>query len=364
MNKINELIKQGAPEFFERKSIIFHVEYPSICNQHCSYCLEGNFSDDRIINQPWETDKILKAIDKIFDAYDDSYALGFIIAGGEPTIQPSFLKLIEKLKSRKNTYQVVTTNFTQSEEFYRTLDIPLVTSLHLDFHEPQKWLEKTIALKDLILETRIMAHPQKMDKVKEAYNLFMQAKDKYKLSFSVEKIDAFTIKGKDDKLISYNPEYNIADKKWVQSHLTERQPYSEILSEKAGVLKSMFYSAVWYYKNGDKKTLQTEERNFKNWFCERNIVVIKSDGTLFFGWYCDTNTGYNIFKDDFFPKDKLKTVVCQNSVCPLSFGASSPKYKDISHAPKYTSKVKLLILKLDSKTKNLQRLYKLLKLIG
>jgi len=366
-NKKIKLIKQGAEELFEKKVMFFHIEFPNMCNQRCSYCIEGRYSDDMINYVPWNNDQAMSVIDKIFKAYDESYSLCFILVGGEPTLQPTFLDFVEKLKTRKNTHMILTTNFTQSVEYYRNLDIPMVTSLHLDYHDPKEWLKKTIELRDLIVETRIMAHSKKMDKVREAYNLFMEAKDKYNLSFTVEELFPFTILGANNKEISYEPEYAEEDREWLSNYITERTPYAESLKEKAGLITSLFYRAVWKYSNGEEKILQKYENHFCGWFCTRNFVIIKPNGNLYFGWNCECNSKYNIFRDKTFPIEKTKTIICDKTVCPLCFATSLPKHLYIKDAPKYVDKKYLLKLKLQEKMKSYKntsmKIYKFYKLI-
>ena len=361
-----KLIKQGSPYFFNHKAMIFHLAFTNICNQKCPYCTEGNFSENKIILDPTRKEDMIGAIDKIFDAYDETYELGFILVGGEPTMQDCFVDVVNKIKTRKNAYMVLTTNFTQSVEYYRNLDIPLITSMHLEFHEPKDWFEKTLELRDLILETRIMAHPKKMDKVKEAYELFNNASEKYSLSFSVERIDPVEIEGKNGTTITYEPKYKQEDIDWIKNHLTVRRELPQSLKEKSGFMSDIFYGATWQYSDGTEKKLQFEENKFKGWYCDRNFLFMYSDGRMIYGWSCESST-HNLFKEDCFPKKEVGPLICNRDKCPMSFAMLAPKYKSLKDAPKYYDKEELKnsfkVIESKSKNNQLNRIFRLVKLI-
>ena len=343
-----ELVRQGDIEQFEKETKLFHFEFTSICNQHCSYCLEGNFNPDKPKDDYSMAKDLLGTLDKIFKAYDEDIMLGFILVGGEPTLQTYFIDVVNKIKSRKNAFQVLTTNFSQSIEYYKELDIPLVTSMHLDSQEPEAWLEKTLALKDLVAHTRIMAHPQKMEKVIKTYNLFMEASKTVPLSFAVEEIFDFTINVKNFP-IDYKANYSKNDLDFVRNCKPVDCTLSESLNNKLGILKNMFYRSQWYCKDEKGeitvKMEDVEKNNFKNFFCERSMIIIRADGHLAYGWGC-YESSKNIYKNKTFPKHEVKTVVCQKACCPLSMGSTIPKYKNINYAPDYAKKPKLIALKI------------------
>jgi organic radical activating enzyme len=333
-----ELIKQGEKEYFKNKTILFHLEFTDVCNQHCSYCVEGNWDLNKPKCSCSKEEDILWAIDKIFEAYDENVGLGFIHVGGEPTLQPAFKTVVEKIKKRKNAFQVLTTNFTQSVEYYRELDIPLVTSLHFDSQEPKAWLEKTIQLCDLIANTRIMAHPQKMNLVKESYELFLEASKKYPLSFAVEEIFPCG---------DYTPNYAQQDLELIRSIKPVDCFYPQSLQEKLGVMNNLFYRWTWTFKdtNGDLIDKNEGPKNFKKFFCEQNMMLIRADGKLSLGWAC-RDSKINMYKVEKFPTNVVKTVVCKEKECPMGFASMFPKYKYMSDAPNYVKKSDLIWLKL------------------
>lgn len=342
-----ELIKQGDIEQFEEETKLFHFEFTDVCNQHCSYCIEGNFCSDKPHVEFSKKEDLLSTLDKIFDAYDDNIQLGFILVGGEPTCQKHFIDVVNKIKSRKNAFQILTTNFTQSVEYYRELDIALVTSLHLDSHEPKEWLDKTLALNDLVAHTRIMAHPQKMDKVKEAYNLFLEKSKAVPMSFAVEEISGFTI-DVEGRELSYSADYSAEDLGFVKNCKPVDAIFVDSLNEKMGILKNLFYRSQWIYKDANGQDLvkiEDGENNLKGYFCERSMVIIRPNGDLLYGFGCK-DANLNIFKSKKFPKSGFKTVICDKDRCPMSMGSTIPKYKEVKYAPDYAKKTELIALKI------------------
>lgn len=346
------LVKQGDSFQFQNKTIIFHFEYTSVCNQKCSYCLEGNYSPLKKSEKPSKKEDLLNTVDKIFDAYDKNVNLIFIHVGGEPTQQPYFIDVVKKIKKRENTHQILTTNFTKSIEYYRNLGIYLVTSMHLDFHEPITWLNKTLELNDLILETRIMAHPQKMKQVKEAYELFLANASKYSLNFSLEEILDFklTLQG---QTLEYKANYDKRDYEWLKSHSFKKQNQNNITENKQNkCLKHLFYGSQWTFSDNTVKEKQHNLNKFKGWFCERSIIIIRPNGSMIYGWGC-TNSKHNIYKEKKFPKKDICTVICDKENCPLNFAETLPKYKIIKFAPKYKNKFNLVLKRLEYNIKSI-----------
>lgn len=338
-----KLVKQGDEEQFNKETKLFHFEFTSNCNQHCSYCLEGNCDLNKPIVNFSKKDDLLNTLDKIFEAYDENVMLGFILVGGEPTIQPYFIDVVNKIKNRKNAFQVLTTNFTQTVEYYKELDIPLVTSLHLDSHNPDEWLEKTLQLKELIAHTRIMANPEKMDKVRQAYNLFSETSKKYPLSFAVEKVFGFSIVI-NGKKINYTPNYKEEDLEFIQNCTPIDAPYPNSLDAKMGCLKNIFYRSQWFYRDDKGQEIikidDVKQNNFKGFFCELSMIIIRADGDLFIG--CNSYNLHNIYNEQKFPKDEVKTVVCKKDCCSWGLNNTIPKYSSIEYAPVYKNKTDLL----------------------
>ncbi len=336
-----KLIKQGDPNFFKnRRILIIHLEFTSICNQTCSYCLEDNGNPDKIKENYSVESKLLGAITKIFAVANDDDFIGFVITGGEPTLQPAFENVIAKILSRKNTSVILTTNLSQSPEYYERINIPMVTSLHLDSQNPKEYLEKTKKLRHLIAHTRIMAHPKKMDLVEQTYKDFLETSKQTPLSFAVERIFPYG---------NYNPNYNPEYLEKLKDMPPVDCEYIQSLKDKLGLMENAFYRSLWHYDN--KITKKDGTTNFKYFYCERNLLVVQGNGTVKMCWCYDPKV--NIFDTDKLPENIFSTVICGHKNCPMGFATSVAKFLNKKDAPEYLNKKNLPRLSLRKGIKKL-----------
>lgn len=339
-------VAQGLTEAFERKHMMFHLEFTEVCNQRCSYCLEGNFDDNKPKPKASKKEDMIGTVEKIFKAFDESYDLYFVLIGGECTLQPHFMDVVNKIKSRKNTYMLLTTNFSHSIEFYRELDIPLITSVHFEFHEPKPWLEKTLKLQDLIAHTRIMAHPDKLDKVKELYELLKESSKNNQVSCDVGEllninmdVNGYTVR--------YNPNYSQEQLEFIRSLKPIICEYPDELSKRLGIFKGALLREEHFYKNkGSLVKGEKGSNNFKGWYCQRSVNRILGDGQIVYSW-CEEGRHHRLYSEDKYPKSEVGPIICYRSGCNIDFlNAVVPKYKSIKEAPAYMDKKYLLKLRL------------------
>jgi hypothetical protein len=118
------------------------------------------------------------------------------------------------------------------------------------------------------------------------------------------------------------------------------------LQKKLGVLSDLFYRYNWTYKDENDNLIEGNDGtdNYKNFYCERNMLVIHADGKLRIGWHCE-ELDINMYKIQNLPENLIKTVVCNKEKCPVSFAAQFPKYKSMEYAPNYVNKLDLMSLK-------------------
>ncbi len=152
--------------------------------------------------------------------------------------------------------------------------------------------------------------------------------------------------GQNGKKLEYQPCYNYEDIEWIKNHLTKHTEPIDELKRKSGFLWEIFYSAVWYYNNGEEKLLQLNEDKYKGWYCDRNFIFMYGSGQMNYGWSC-YGSCHNLFKDSCFPKDELKPLICERDFCTMSFGMLAPKYKSIKYAPTYHDKKELIKCRLN-----------------
>jgi sulfatase maturation enzyme AslB (radical SAM superfamily) len=367
MNQLN-IVANGSEFAFNNKHMILHMDLPEICNQHCSYCIIGNNFPEKPRSKLWTKEQFNEVLDKIFKTYDKDTCLGFVWAGGEPTLHPYFEEAVQKVKDRGNTYQILTTNLSKPVEYYKKLDIPIVVSLHLEFLTPKDCLEKILQLQDLTAFVRIMAFKEKFEEAKQAYLLFEEASKNNNISFKVFEIFAYDYELNNYR-IHYDPEYT---KEQIE-YLNNNKPiikYSAALKEKLGILDGAFFGDLWkaadckgkthalnvkqYYDNfkcnDDEcgRIVEAREafRTYKGWYCQMTVNRILADGTLSIAWCEFATQKYNLFKQDY---PKMLPRICPHDLCmPLVnrfICAIVPKYKSIKYAPKYQAKSALILLK-------------------
>lgn len=322
-----QLVRHGNPLLFgDTRVLVVHLEFTSVCNRQCSYCLEFNGDPNKLREEFSNETKMLEAIDKIFKIARDDDFIGFIIAGGEPTLQPSFKTVINKINARKNTAILLTTNFTQLADYYNELDVPLIVSLHLENNCTKTLFNKLKAVRHLIAHLRIMAHPRKEQEVKAMYAKALELSKEIPLDFAVERIFPFgNYKYYTDDYLS-----------WVNSAERHRCEYNKYLKDKLGLLSEFMHGGIWHRldENGNLTT-EGDAYNLFNFYCERNLLVLYKDGKILMNWCYDPNI--NIFNVDELPADLFSTVRCTRN-CTFGFTSACPKFRSIEYAPKYIKK--------------------------
>ena len=323
---MQKLIKQGEKLFFgDKRILLVHLEFTSVCNRHCSYCLEGNGFPDKIKEEFSDETAMLNAIDKIFNVANDNDFIGFIIVGGEPTLQPSLKTVINKIQSRKDTGIMLTTNFTQSVNYYKELDIPLIVSVHMEDNNILEVIEKIKQLNHLIVHVRFMALPEMFELAKLIYNDLLLLNNIIPLNLTISAVFAHGI---------YKPNYTQEYLDWIQNTLPIVNDYPESLNEKLKLLKNLFFHLTWWYKEGDNITeVGGGLPYYKGFYCERNLISIEKNGKIHQCWCNDP--GINIFTVDELPKDIFSTVICDKQECVMGYVSTFPKFKSMEYAPEY-----------------------------
>ena len=327
------LVKQGSEWFFgPQRVLITHLEFTDICNRHCSYCLEGNADIHRINDAPSDETKMVNLIEKIYRRIKPTDFMLFIIAGGEPTLQPALKAVIAKIYTRKNTEIMITTNFTQSAAFYRELNVPLITSLHLENNDVDAFLTKVEQLYDLIAHVRVMACPERFEEFKTVYAKVVQLHTRLPLNFACERIWPWG-NGK------YTPNYSAEYLDFLKTVIRGVPEYPESLQKRLQIAQGIFHVPDWWELiDGQLKKVPGRTDIFTGMHCERNLISIEKSGRLWISWCGDSTK--NAFDLGELPNGLFANVVCTNPICYLGFLAALPKYTTEDYAPEYIKSVK------------------------
>jgi organic radical activating enzyme len=149
---MNPIIKCGDPAV---GSIEFNWHLTNWCNYKCSYCpvltvITNNFKKDDHAESYKSVLERLSTIDHPFK---------MCITGGEPTLNPNILEILEGLAKLDNCHQIaVMTNLSRSVAFYKSIDdlgnkypmydnskIVIMASYHPEYFN-DKFAEKAIEL--------------------------------------------------------------------------------------------------------------------------------------------------------------------------------------------------------------------------
>ena len=105
------------------------------CNYYCQYCPSSvsNLYDE---HRSWA--ELKRAVDTILDTFARENKIKFIILGGEPTINPSYLKLVKYIHS-KGHFLHTTTNGSRKSNYYGELIkySAIGLSVHFEFAKNQ-----------------------------------------------------------------------------------------------------------------------------------------------------------------------------------------------------------------------------------
>lgn len=122
------------------------------CNFSCSYCVDY-LHDYETPHVPLENLK--KVVDKIHSKHGDN--VFWSLSGGEPTINPSFLKLCEYINQKGSKLVSVTTNGSRTLEYHKQM-MELVDGITISFHfefimdRIEEYIHKCIELEKYRLE--------------------------------------------------------------------------------------------------------------------------------------------------------------------------------------------------------------------
>jgi MoaA/NifB/PqqE/SkfB family radical SAM enzyme len=98
------------------------------CNFSCSYCVDY-LHDYKTPHVPLE--KLKKVVDKVYLQHEDNVL--WSLTGGEPTINPDFLKLCEYIEEKGSKLVSVTTNGSRNLKYHKKL-LELVDGITVSFH--------------------------------------------------------------------------------------------------------------------------------------------------------------------------------------------------------------------------------------
>ena len=301
-------------------------ELTRYCNFHCSYC----WQDHDGIWTSWEAMKM--AIDEDLSKIEVPYE--FSTFGGEPTLHPHYLKLIDYMQGRMNIARfAVMTNNSQTLDFWKAFSkslknadftVRLECALHFEKADPIKWRENVEYLTDQGFETHgiLLCHRDHFDEIRKLYDWL---KDLNAVEFSVVRVDDH-----EHVLTPYTKEYDI----WIREQQLKHQHWKN---------DSKRYYLDWRMPDGSVKReevlyddtyyLQESFKSIKGISCIHNSFYIYQDG--YYRTICNYPPNrqlHNMFIrrnfHKFFNENLNHVYSCPHDICKCDIHPESIKWRD------------------------------------
>lgn len=139
----------------ELNTVRLHIDLNTICNNKCPYCYARQEEHDwgLIMSNDYIKNILVPNLYKI----SSNKYLDIVLLGGEPTLHPYFLEILEKISSMRRTRVSITSNGTRA---YANASASSNVRWAFTFHPSQvsnvdEWLEKILSRKSLWWEVAI-----------------------------------------------------------------------------------------------------------------------------------------------------------------------------------------------------------------
>lgn len=350
------------------------------CNFSCSYCADF-IHDNYSAHVPFEKMKIF--VDKIVERYGTN--IHWSLTGGEPTLNPDFIKLLEYLQDKKHHISVCTNGSRTLEYLYKVYELVdnITYSMHFEHITPklEEYKNKALVLEDWKNKwnqnndtgwgkgqtqpkqfiARFMVLPGFNKEIESLTEEFKKA--------GIERIEHRVIRPQKEYFLEENKElmpdgsyrWKIKQRKQDISEETKVAPdqnnaseFTEILeredrwySEQDRDTLSKLYEGVknerkWlqgFIKNEDG-TITTEDyhynslnyeykTNFKGWTCYAGVTLLKvaPNGDIFIANCFQGGPLANIYTMDETVQLPTKPVICTKERCTDPMDLRQTKYK-------------------------------------
>jgi len=144
------------------------------CNFKCSYCNPGNWAGkNEKKNSAEDFTKIIENLEIIISQHEARgyHGFKFFFSGGEPTVWPHLIPLINWLKQRlDDPHMAINTNLSTSTNWWKEhyhLFHDIVASYHIDFANTPRYIDNIVFLQDKVnyLCCRMMMQEDRFDEV-------------------------------------------------------------------------------------------------------------------------------------------------------------------------------------------------------
>ena len=319
------------------KQMIIHWFPTDFCNYNCSYCI----AHAPHIQKGIEFTKLLLLIgtvDKIFEIKKDKYV--FIFSGGEPTLHPNFIELVEYILENKNASVYLFSNGHKNADFFSKLfsknNFYLNFSIHLEYANINhvKEIIKCSNNYNKYTMFSLMMNPDLKDKYLQFYKDLYEYRKKYCFGLDLGLIH-------DNQKL--DERYSNEDINWFYKANKEFEEIEKYNNYK-GYIPDYFqdYNTKYFFDNNEslyiphRKAIIKNMKNFKNFYCVQgvNSISINAQGN-YKGTECSIspNVG-NIYKENIDYFKLIQPIKCSLEGCDCRINNYAPKYINIDKAEK------------------------------
>ncbi len=353
----NEIVQIGQRTLLYQD--LFNVSWilGRYCNYNCSYCWPYARSD---IKDHRPLDLLMSTMDEIKRQarLNDFNSFHFSFSGGEPTLHPGFLKLLEyyvdDLDNCNSQTCHITSNLSPGISWFKKLvettkklhRVSMTGSWHREFASKEDFRDKILFLQknDVFVTVNLVMVPQLFEQHyedaiffnKAGINVTLKAQSNSKAN---KVVDGYS-KQQLDILCNGMPQRNYTTEQMRVNNITsKRPPFKKSLKEieiddekdKSLIQKMQVeliddFGKKWYLDQSERFN-SFNFNNFKGWVCNagfQGIVIREPDGSIKRGYSChDTPlgnilTGFRLFDSP---------VECITPSCVASVDSKMPKKK-------------------------------------
>lgn len=295
-----------------------------ICNFNCSYCFPGSVLNK--LRYPKNINTVVKNFRILFDSYIVNHGKKRfkinIVGGGEPTLWPHFSQFCKEIKEDHEVHIQLTTNGSRTVRWFEenTLDVDDVV---LSCHQKDVDIDNFINVADYLFErgtdisALMLMDASEWNKCISLIEKMYESKHPWIIQ-AKEVVDApgLDILSYDQDQLDFlkQPIKRAPDSNWIINNLHRFRIHESIALYDNG---SAVPATPNYY-------IIHQINNFKSWHCNVAIenLVITHDGSV--TGSCQeqvfSDTGINMFSEDFEEKFnrsalQLKTIICPKSSC-------------------------------------------------
>ena len=279
------------------------------CNLDCAYC-PAEIHDMTSPHLDWHS--ITKVIDTLCDI---GKPIRLSLTGGEPTVNPYIIDLLEYAKEQNNIEWVnMTTNGLRKPEWYADLPIDhIVFSLHFDNEHWSKayenickfTMETEAAHTPIMYQVNLMAHHNHTDKVK------------------------VVAKNLDDQLIRYV----VRRIRWTEKHdwfddmRYTPQDLEWILDRDSTALPNCLVDDTTYLHAND--IIKHKTNRFKGWTCYAGLesLMVNWDGEVHRATCRVGGSLGNIYEDTF--ESPYQPIICTREYCTCAADIPLTKFDEL-----------------------------------